>query len=125
LRVLVVDDEPDTVMTLLTLLRDEGYDARGSGSAVAAVKLLGEFDPDVIISDISMPVMNGWDLAREVRRSMGEKRPMLIAISGQYTKGGDRVLAEIVGYSDLIAKPADPKVLFALLEKARDSLHPG
>jgi CheY-like chemotaxis protein len=118
LRVLVVDDEPDTVMTLLTLLSDEGYDAKGAGSAKAALRLLEEFDPDVIISDIAMPAMNGWDLAREVRRSMGEKRPTLIAISGQYTKGADHVLAQIAGYSCLIAKPADPKALLALLEKA-------
>jgi CheY-like chemotaxis protein len=118
LRVLVVDDEPDTVMTLLMLLSDAGYDAKGAGSGHAAVALLGEFDPDVIVSDINMPAMNGWELAKAVRRSMGEKRPTLIAISGRYPNAPHRTLIENAGFNHFIAKPADPKVLLALLEKA-------
>ena len=119
LRVLVVDDEPDTVMTLLMLLSDAGHDAKGAGSARAAVGLLGEFDPDVIISDIAMPAMNGWELAREVRRSMGEQRPVLIAVSGRFPKGPDQRLVETAGFNHFIAKPAEPTALLALLESVR------
>jgi CheY-like chemotaxis protein len=117
-RVLVVDDEPDTVITLLALLRDEGYDAQGFSSGREALKVLQMFDPDVIVSDIAMPLVNGWDVAEEVRKRMGQKRPMLIALSGQYTKPSDRVLAQIKGFNYYLTKPADPVVLLTLIKGA-------
>jgi two-component system CheB/CheR fusion protein len=118
LRVVVIDDLPDTVMMLLALIRNEGYEAVGFSSGREALKHLGEFDPDVVISDIAMPSVNGWDLAREVRRAMGDARPLLIGISGHYTGGADRALAEIAGYNYYLTKPCDPKVLMELLKLA-------
>jgi two-component system CheB/CheR fusion protein len=102
-------------MTLIAVLRDEGYEAEGFASGREALGALQDFDPDVIVSDIGMPTVNGWDLAREVRRTTGGKRPVLIAISGQYTKGSDKVLAEMNGYDFYLIKPCDPKVLLALI----------
>jgi DNA-binding response OmpR family regulator len=102
-------------MMLLTLLRSEGHEAKGFGSGREALKNLRQFDPDVVISDIAMPQVTGWDLAREVRRTMGESRPMLIAISGQYTKGADKALAQTAGYNYYLTKPYDHNVLLALL----------
>ena len=101
------------------LLSDAGHDAKGAGSARAAVDLLRKFDPDVIISDIAMPVMNGWELAREVRRSMGEQRPTLIAVSGRFPKGPDQTLVENAGFNHFLAKPAEPMDLLAILENVR------
>ena len=120
LRILVVDDEPDTVMTLLTILRDEGYEAEGFSHPMEAFRALRDFDPDVVICDIAMPVMTGWDFARKVRQKMGETRPMLIAVSGVYQKSADKILAQIVGYEFFMSKPCDPNVLIALVEKAKD-----
>jgi len=120
LRVVVVDDEPDTVMTLLALLRDEGHDAEGFASGQKGLEAIGQINPDVVISDISMPPPNGWDLAREVRRLNGEDpRPLMIAITGRYTKGADRILAQMAGFNYFLTKPCDPQVLMALVEKAR------
>ena len=112
---MVVDDEPDTVITLLELLRAEGYDAEGFGSGKAALARLAAFDPDVIIADIAMPHLSGWDVAKMVREKMGTRRPVLIAISGQYTKGGDKVLAQIKGFNYYLVKPCPPATLLALL----------
>ena len=112
---MVVDDEPDTVLTLLELLRGEGYDAAGFGSGGAALDKVAEFDPDVIISDIAMPFLTGWDVAKVVREKMGERRPVLIAISGQYTKGGDKALAQLKGFNYYLVKPCDPQELLALI----------
>lgn len=114
MRVAVIDDEPDAVLMMLTLLRSEGYTATGFGSARSALRELRTFDPDVVISDVSMPFMNGWELAREVRNMMGE-RPTLIGISGQYMRGPDKVLAELAGFNFYLTKPCDPKELMALL----------
>ena len=120
LRVLVVDDEPDTVLTLLALLRDQGHDAEGYGSGAAALEAIEKSDPDVIVSDIGMPPPNGWDVARQVRQLKGAgPRPLMIAITGQYTKSADRMLAQIAGFDYFLTKPCDPQVLMALIEKAR------
>jgi CheY-like chemotaxis protein len=119
LRILVVDDEPDTVITLLAILRDEGYEASGFSHPLEAVRGLRDFDPDVVIADISMPLMSGWDFARKVRQKMGEARPMLIAISGVYQKSSDKLLASMTGYEFFLSKPCDPGVILQLVQKAR------
>jgi DNA-binding response OmpR family regulator len=126
LRVVVVDDDPDTVMTLLALLRDEGYEAEGYGGGRVALEAIAKSDPDVIVSDIGMPPPNGWDVARQVRAMKGARpRPLMIAITGQYTKSADRVLAQIAGFDYFLTKPCDPQVLMALIEKARPVKKPG
>lgn len=119
LRVLVVDDEPDTVVTLLEILRDEGYEAKGFSHPLEAVKELRGFDPDVVIADIAMPVMSGWDFARKVRQKMGDARPMLVAVSGVYRKSADRILASMSGFDFFLSKPCDPAVVIAIVEKAK------
>jgi CheY-like chemotaxis protein len=120
LRVLVVDDEPDTVETLLEILRREGYDAQGHYSAAEALKGIQEFDPDVVISDIAMPLMSGWEIATRVRVTLGMKpRPLLIAITGRYPKSADRMLSDINGFDYHLTKPCDPEVLIDLVEKAK------
>jgi len=120
---MVVDDEADTVITLLELLRQDGYDADGFGSGRAALDAFYRIDPDIIISDIGMPPPNGWDLAREIRRRKDNSpRPFMIAISGQYMKAADRVLAQISGFNYFLTKPCDPQVLLALIrDNARRS----
>jgi DNA-binding response OmpR family regulator len=117
LRVVVIDDEPDTVITLLAILRDEGYEVEGFSNAKEALRSIPNFLPDVIISDLAMPSPSGWDVARNVRALLGEK-PMLIAVSAHYTKDTDKRLAEIVGYNYYLTKPCDPNVLLTLVQKA-------
>lgn len=119
LRVLVVDDEPDTVNTLLNLLREEGYEARGHASGQAALQALHDFMPDVIVSDIAMPDVNGWELAREIRQRMG-KHPTLIAMTGRFTQTSAQVLARICGFNHYLTKSGDPKVLLELIAKTKD-----
>lgn len=115
LRVLVVDDDKDTVLTLSTLLRTEGHDTKGVHNGKEALDAIGEFDPDVVILDIAMPVISGWDLAREIRTRYGSKRPTLVAVSAQYNKGADRILSQITGFDYYVAKPCDPNVLLKLV----------
>jgi len=120
LRVLVVDDDADTVNTLTEILRTEGYDVRGHFSAADALKSIEEFDPDVVISDIAMPLMSGWDIATRVRATLGMKlRPLLIALTGRYTTGADRTRSHINGFDYHLTKPCDPQVLIDLVEKGK------
>ena len=117
--IVVVDDEPDVVVTLLALLRDQGYAAEGFGSGRAALEGIARLDPDVIISDIAMPAPNGWDLARHVSEQKGERAPLMIALSGRYLKGADRILARMNGFDFYLEKPCDPRALMALIEQGR------
>lgn len=116
-RVLVVDDERDTVNSLVAVLRHEGYDARGAYDGAGALEEFENFNADVLIVDIAMPEMSGWDLAREILANR-ETKPLLIAISGTYVKAPDRMLCRIAGFSHFLVKPCDPRVLFPLIGPA-------
>jgi CheY-like chemotaxis protein len=114
LRVLVVDDQPDAVVSLVALLRSEGFEAKGAISGISAVADLETFNPDAVMIDLAMPGMTGWELARAVRR-MVATRPRLIAISGMYMTKADESLARASGFDHFFTKPCDPNALFALL----------
>jgi len=101
-------------MTLLTILRDEGYEAHGYSSSREAMKYIAAISPDVIISDLSMPSPTGWDIAKKIRAVVGDK-PKLIAISGRYVKDSDRIAAEMSGFDYYLTKPCDPSVLLKLV----------
>jgi DNA-binding response OmpR family regulator len=103
------------VATLAAILNDEGHDVREVYRGTEVLRLLGEFDPDVALVDISMPGMSGYDVAREVREKHGQKRPVLIAITG-WKKPSDKILAQLVGFNHHLAKPFEAHELLALLE---------
>lgn len=115
LRVLIVDDDRDTTLTLSALLREDGYETKGVHDGSEAMAALGEFDPDVLISDINMPGMSGWELARHIRKAGYRGRPILIAISGQFTKAADKLLSQSVGFQHFFAKPCSANVLLKVL----------
>lgn len=119
LRVLVADDEPDTVLTLTELLREEGHQAHGVHDGTAVMPAIREFDPDVVLLDIAMAGMTGWDVARKVREVCGQERPLLIAISGVYKQAADQILGKLAGFNYYLAKPYDPSVLITLLRDAQ------
>ena len=114
LRVLVVDDDRDEVLTLVALLREEGYDARGSYRGKDVLDLVRDFDPQAVLLDIGMPDLNGYEAARLVRSRYGSASPLLIAVTG-WKKASDRLLAELAGFDHHVAKPYDPQLLLSLL----------
>jgi len=116
LRVLVVDDEPDTVFTLVAILRARNYDAKGAGDGRTALKEIEAFEPDAVVMDISMPHMSGWDVAKEVRKTRRGK-PVLIAITGKFVQAPDEVLSREVGFNHYLLKPCDPDYLISILAR--------
>jgi DNA-binding response OmpR family regulator len=121
MRVLVVDDDPDQVMSLMALVRLQGYEPHGQHDAMQIVDCIREFDPDAVILDIGLPGKNGFDAAREIRAAIGGRRPLLIGLSGQYIKTVDRLLASPAGFDHYLVKPAEPQVLLDLLKSAEDA----
>ena len=115
LRVLVVDDNRDLVLSLMTLLRTEGYDARGVHDARNILRHVQEYDPDVVILDIAMPGKTGWEAAREIRGAFPEKRFVIVGLSGEHMRGADRIHSQANGFDFYLMKPCDPKVLLTLL----------
>jgi DNA-binding response OmpR family regulator len=114
-RVLVVDDERDTVVTLMALLADEGYQVRGVYKGRDALDATRDFDPDAVVLDLAMPDLSGWEVARVIRRKYGDERPLLIAISGRYKQAADKLLGTLAGFNHHMDKPYDPGRLLALL----------
>jgi two-component system, OmpR family, response regulator len=121
LRVVVVDDNRDIVLTMTALLREEGHETKACYSGEPVLDCVIAFEADVVLLDIGLPGISGWEVARQIRTRIPGKRPMIIGLSGQFTQGADRVLAEISGFDHYLVKPADPAVLLGLLGQARPS----
>ena len=121
LRIVVAEDDADAAMTLVAILRDEGYEVVRVQNGRRAVEAARHFDPDAMILDIGMPEMNGWDAARTIREERGERRPLLIAVSGIFTKSADRFLADMAGFNHYLTKPYDPQALLSLLAPLRSA----
>lgn len=109
------------MLTLIALLRDEGHDVRAAYSGASALVVASHFKPDAILVDIKLPDLSGWEIARLLENESGDLAPLLIAISGVYTKSADRILAQTVGFRHYVTKPYDPLELLALLEPLRSA----
>jgi two-component system OmpR family response regulator len=106
LRILIVDDERDTVLTLMTLLRDEGHEVRGLYRAKEVIAAVKEFDPDVVLLDIALPDGSGYAVAEDIRRrNASGRRPLLIALTGIYNRAPHDRLSRIVGCDHFLTKP--------------------
>jgi CheY-like chemotaxis protein len=125
LRVLVVEDDADTVRSLMLLLRSEGHEAAGVGSAKAMWEAIHSWEPDAVLLDISLPDASGYQVARELRRRFGEEaeKPLLVAVTA-WNKGSDKVLAQIAGFDYHLGKPYNPQQLLAILASAATSPRP-
>ena len=118
LRILVVDDDSDTVNTLAFILRDEGYVVQSAYTGSDALPAARQFRPDVIIHDISVPGMSGYAVAQAIRYSFTDvRRPYMIAISGVWKEFPDRKVAEQTGFDAYLTKPCDTAALLRLVEE--------
>jgi signal transduction histidine kinase len=116
LPVLVVDDSTETVELLQLLFTRRGYDVVGAGSAAEAVRRAREKRPGVIISDISMPGIDGYTLLAELRRMPGLEGVPAIALTG-HAMDEDRARALAAGFAVHIAKPVDPDELLRVVRR--------
>jgi PAS domain S-box-containing protein len=111
-RVLLVDDEPDARHLLSRLLRDCGAEVISAGSAVDALEFLKKHRPRVMISDIGMPGMDGFELIRAIRALAPEEGSRVAAIAlTAFARSEDRTRALLAGYQLHMAKPVEPQEL--------------
>ncbi len=115
LRILVADDDRDSVLTLMMLLRDEGHEVRGVYNGQQTLKAVLDFEPHAVLLDIALPDLSGWEVARRIRARETGQRPMLIGLSGEYKQGADRILSEIIGFDHYVLKPYRVQELLELI----------
>jgi CheY-like chemotaxis protein len=120
LRVLVVDDEPDTVASLRTLLKAWGYESWSALDGQAALDVAELWPPDVVLLDLALPGMSGYDLARQLRHN-SPSGLCLICMSGYGTEV-DRERSREAGFDHHLLKPTDPGELQRLLESRRSAV---
>jgi len=113
---LVVDDVADVTEMLAVVLTHAGYAVVTAASAPAALKAARERQFDVIISDIGMPEMNGYQLAREVRQLPGYETVPMVAVTG-YSMFDDKERSTKAGFNAHMTKPIDPRALLDLIEQ--------
>ena len=118
LDVLIVEDSPDTLLLLSTLFRREGAAVTTAASASEALQSAVSKRPSIIVSDIGMPDVDGYQLLEQLRILPGLADVPAIAISG-YASEEDRERALAVGYLALVPKPVDIDALFNLIQEIK------
>jgi CheY-like chemotaxis protein len=113
---LVVDDVADVTEMLAVVLTHAGYSVVTAASAPAALKAARERQFDVVISDIGMPEMNGYQLAREMRQMPGYETVPMVAVTG-YSMFDDKERSSKAGFSAHMTKPIDPRALLDLIDQ--------
>jgi CheY-like chemotaxis protein len=120
MKIIVVDDEPLIAHTLVDILRGEGHDAASVSNGKSALELAVKLMPDLVLSDVIMPGMNGIDAAKEILKCAPTCR--IILFSGQASTGDILEAARADGYSfELLAKPVSPEVLLSAINRERAS----
>jgi two-component system CheB/CheR fusion protein len=118
-RVLVVEDNGDSRELLCELLEQAGFECRAAESGVAALDLAAEFRPDIAILDLGLPGMDGFEVARRLRRDSRHAGLCLVALTG-YGQASDRAISREAGFDEHLVKPVQGEQLLALLADMRD-----
>jgi signal transduction histidine kinase len=114
LRILIADDNQDACATLASLLELMGHTVRQAHDGQAAVEAAAEFDPQVVLLDIGMPRLNGYEACEQIRAQAGGAGRTIVACTG-WGQADDRRRSTEAGFDQHLVKPVDPAVLFDLL----------
>ena len=114
-RVLVVDDHRDVADSLAVLLQLQGYQVHTAYDGPAALKQAEAFPPDVVALDIGLPGMDGYEIARRLRKLPGLANVLIVAVTG-YGRPQDIRMSMEAGINHHLVKPLNPDVLITLIE---------
>jgi CheY-like chemotaxis protein len=123
MRILVVDDNRDAAATLAMMLRISGNEVRSAHDGGEAVRAADEFRPQVVLLDIGLPIMNGYEVALAIRKEPWGKNVILIAVTG-WGQEKDKRNSEAAGFDRHMVKPVDPQALLntlAALDVAKEA----
>jgi CheY-like chemotaxis protein len=114
-RVMVVDDNLDSADTMAELIRIWGHDVRTANDGPSALECARGFRPQVVLLDVGLPGMDGYELARRLRAE-GLAGTLLVSVTG-YGQEEDRRRAQEAGFDHHLTKPVDPDTLLRLMSQ--------
>jgi len=109
MRILVVDDDPPSVKMISFLLREEGYDVISTDNGLAALELIDSQTPDLVVLDVMMPHLDGFEVCRRIRQKV-DVPVIFLSAKGETV---DKVTGLQLGADDYLAKPFEPAELLA------------
>ncbi|RZL61542.1 MAG: response regulator, partial [Variovorax sp.] len=109
-RVLVVEDNPDGLRTLVDLIGSSGYAVRGAADGPEALSLAGDWPPDLVLLDLGLPQMDGYQVAARLRGDLGLTRTRLVALTG-WGSAQDKARTQAAGFDAHLTKPVNPEEL--------------
>jgi CheY-like chemotaxis protein len=115
-RVLIVDDNVDAAVSLGMLLRLAGQEVRVAYDGPTALREASEFRPHLVLLDIGMPGMDGYEVCRHLRRQPGLERTTVAALTG-WGQDEDRRRSQEAGFHHHIVKPVEPSALQRLIDE--------
>jgi CheY-like chemotaxis protein len=118
-KVLIADDLPDAARSLAMLFEMYGAEVRITFDGAQTVKVAADFLPEIVLMDISMPGMTGYDAARAIRQSPWGRAMILVALTG-WGRSTDLQAARAAGFDDYLLKPVDPERLLAVISELRE-----
>ena len=119
-RILLADDNRDALDSLATLLQCDGHEVHKAADGAEALEMAAGCRPDVVLLDIGMPKLDGYEVARRIRAEPWGKRTVLIALTG-WGQDEDRRRSREVGFDSHLVKPLDPDALSTLLARLPQS----
>ena len=120
LNILLVEDHQDTAESLAAMLEGWGHQVQVAFDGLSALRAAAALAPDVVLSDLGLPGMDGYELARQLRQQPGFGRVLLVALSG-YGREEDKRRALEAGFDHHLVKPPDMDVLQDILAAAAGS----
>ena len=118
MKILVVDDNVDAADSIAVLLAMDGFDARSVHGATEALDTVDSFEPDIVLLDIGLPVMDGYEVAQRLRARIPVEQMSIVALSG-YGRTADRERAARAGFDGYLVKPIEPAALSEYLRSLR------
>jgi CheY-like chemotaxis protein len=113
-RILVIDDSRDAAESMALLLKLRGHEVRTAHDGGEAIPAAEAFQPDVVFLDIGLPGMDGYEVARRMRRQQTGSKVLLVALTG-YGQDEDRRRSGEAGFDHHLVKPADPAAVDSIL----------
>ena len=113
LRILVIDDDNDDVELIDRILLDHGYVSLLARGGDEALRIASLQKPDLVLLDLRMPRIDGYEVAATIRSRLGLERTRIVAVTGMEE---DRERAAAAGFDGFIRKPIDPKTFLAQIE---------
>ena len=114
-RVLIVDDNHDAALSLATYLEMSGHEVCTAGDGRQALDVAERFTPQAVVLDIGLPILDGYQVAKELRLAPPTQQSLLLALTG-YGQKEDQVAATRAGFDRHFVKPVDPAALAACIE---------